>query len=74
MKKWNAPIVMDLDLTETAQSIFWQPTRDGGYLGDGKLNGRWGKPDNGGDNGGNNGGDNGGNNGGEIVDPITINS
>ncbi len=75
MKKWNTPVVIDLDIDETAESIFWKPTKDGGYLGDGKLNGRWGTPANGGNNNGgnNNGGDNG-DNGGDVVDPITVNS
>lgn len=73
MKKWNSPMVVELDLADTAHDWWPQPSLDGGYIGDGQISGWFGQPDN---NGGNNNGgnNNGGNNGGDVVDPITVNS
>ena len=44
MKKWNAPAVITVELNETAHQWKFSCSRDGGYLGDGKLTG-WFGPD-----------------------------
>lgn len=69
MKKWNSPMVVEVNVTDTAHEWKIQPDWDGGYFGDGQISGWFGKADN---NGGNN---NGGNNGGDVVvEPIKSNS
>lgn len=45
MKKWNAPSVEELNISETAHN--WTGIyRDGGYIGDGQISGHlsWEKP------------------------------
>lgn len=45
MKKWNTPVVDELNISETAHRLFGN-TRDGGYIGDGQISGHleWSKP------------------------------
>ena len=44
MKKWNNPEIVALDLSSTEHQWFPSCSRDGGYLGDGKISG-WFGPD-----------------------------
>ncbi len=41
MKKWNSPVVEELNINETAHRLFGN-TRDGGYIGDGQVSGHLG--------------------------------
>lgn len=45
MKKWNAPVVEEVNVSETAHK-FLGNSRDGGYIGDGQISGhlewKWG--------------------------------
>lgn len=46
MKKWNTPVVDELNINETAHN--WTGIyRDGGYIGDGEISGHlsWDKPE-----------------------------
>lgn len=43
MKKWNTPVVEVLELAETEHEFRFQFSKDGGYLGDGKISGWFGK-------------------------------
>lgn len=44
MKKWENAEISFIELSATNEDFCWEPERDGGYLGDGKFNGRYGKP------------------------------
>ena len=45
MKKWNTPVVDELNINETAHNLTGI-YRDGGYIGDGEVSGhlKWSKP------------------------------
>ena len=45
MKKWEKAEISCLDIAETSHEWKIQLSFDGGYLGDGKLTGWFGKPD-----------------------------
>ena len=36
MRNWNAPVIEELNISETAKDMFGQ-SKDGGYIGDGEL-------------------------------------
>ncbi len=46
MKKWENAEIMQLNVTETKEDWWPDCSRDGGYLGDGKLSGWFGQPKN----------------------------
>lgn len=45
MKKWERAEITCLDIAETSHKVRFEFSLDGGYLGDGKLSGWFGKPD-----------------------------
>ena len=46
MKKWENAEIMQLNVTETKEDFCFQFSLDGGYLGDGKISGWFGKKKN----------------------------
>lgn len=43
MKKWETPVIEELNINETAHNWCIEPKWDGGYLGDGEISGWFGE-------------------------------